>query len=179
MSTIRAMRALGAAALLAAAPSMPTGAAPAQQLAQQLAQGETAADPQDIAPDFRQLRHDTARARTPDAQFEVLDVNQDGCIDDGEWRRRSMAVFFILDTEGTDPITRASGGDGQLTRAEAPDLREDLFRAADVNRDGMISAFEFNQAPFTHYEAVPRQTPRCITQPEFTAYVRSLRAGAF
>ncbi len=136
------------------------------------------ADPQAVAPDFRQLRSDASRARTPQALFAVFDVNQDGCIDDGEWRRRSMAVFFILDTQGTDPVS-GGAGDGQLTRAEVPNLREDLFRAADTNRDGMISAFEFNQASFNRYGAVAKQSPLCVTQTEFTIYMQSLRSQAF
>jgi|APTNR8051073442_1049403.scaffolds.fasta_scaffold05360_1 hypothetical protein len=157
---------LTAALITAAAPSVPWPA---------VAQ---TSDPQAVAPDFRQLRSDAAQARTPEAMFAVFDVDRDGCIDDGEWRRRSMAVFFILDTQGTDPVM-GGAGDGQLTRAEVPNLREDLFRAADANRDGMISAFEFNQASFTRYDAVTKQTPRCVTLAEFTAYLQTLRPRAF
>jgi hypothetical protein len=170
--TTQTIRALLSAAVL--------GIGAASASASMLAQASPGSPgPEAVAPDFRQLRQEAAQARSPEALFGVFDINQDGCIDDGEWRRRVMAVFFVLDTQGSDPITPGSGGDGQLTRAEAPDLREDLFRAADANRDGMISGFEFNQATFTHDDAVPRQTPGCITLPEFTAYVRSLRAGAF
>jgi hypothetical protein len=140
------------------------------------AQTPTAPDGGAGVPDFRQLRADGALARTPEALFAVFDADANGCIDDGEWRTRVMAVFFVLDTQGVDPVT-GSAGDGRLVRAEAPAVKPDLFEAADISKDGAISAYEFNQASFTRYEAVAKQNPACITFPEFAAYLQTLRTG--
>lgn len=176
-TTTAIMLVVGAALLPSAAP-MP---AHAQTQPQQKAPSAPAATPdsQAITPDFRQMRSETQHVHSPQELFAVFDVNQDGCIDDGEWRLRVMAVFFILDAEGTDPVTGAVGGDGQLTRAEVPNLREDVFRVADVDRDGTISAFEFNQASFTRFESIPKQHQNCLTLVEFTTYVQGLRNDAF
>lgn len=166
MSKAETMRATLAAGLLAAI------AAPVN------AQTPASPNPLAIVPDSRELRSDAARARSPEALFAVFDADENGCIDDSEWRRRIMAVFFVLDTEGTDSVTGIAG-DGQLTRAEAPNLKDDLFLAADANGDGSISGFEFNQASFTRYEAAKKQQPRCVSFGEFSAYLQTLRTGMF
>lgn len=109
--------------------------------------------------------------------YALLDGDGDGCVTESEWLRRKMAIFFVLDNEGSDPLT-GGRGDAMLTPAEVPRLSAQAFVAADRDGDGRISDFEFNQAPFVRYEAVARASSGCLTLPQFARYVEGLRAGS-
>lgn len=134
-------------------------------------------DPMDLIPDFGRMRAQSGQSLSPDELYALLDADGDGCVTESEWLRRKMAIFFVLDREGTDPLM-GGRGDSMLTRAEVPRLSEQAFAAADRDGDGRISDFEFNQAPFVRYEAVARETPGCLSSPQFTRYVEGLRAGS-
>lgn len=130
-------------------------------------------------PDMSGLRMTPAQARTPDDFFAVFDADDNGCIDRSEWRRRIMAIFFALDTEGGGETASVAGvavpGDEMLTRRELPNLSEEAFLAADVDKDGKISAYEFNQAPWTRYEAANPAIVGCLDKEMFRRFFESLR----
>jgi hypothetical protein len=162
-SLTRALTGLTIAALIASGAS---GTGRAQQK-----------DPMDLIPDLGRMRAQSGQSLSPDELYALLDADGDGCVTESEWLRRKMAIFFVLDREGTDPLT-GGRGDSMLTRAEVPRLGEPAFAAADRDGDGRISDFEFNQAPFVRYEAVARDSAGCLTLVQFGRYVDGLRSGA-
>ena len=55
-----------------------------------------------------------------------------------------MAIFSLLD----------ANADLFLERSEVPRLAAELFDAADADKDGKLSGFEYNQAVFVRYETL-------------------------
>jgi len=117
-----------------------------------------------------------AQARTPEEFFVVFDADDNGCIDRSEWRRRIMAIFYALDTEGSpEPAVVGVRGDEQLTRSEIPALNHELFAEADLDHDGKISGYEFNQASWTRFEAANPGIVDCLDIAVFTQFQQTLR----
>ncbi len=98
--------------------------------------------------------------------FGVLDANGDGVVDSAEWRARRMMVFYILDRDR----------DLFLVPAEVPGLASSEFAAADLDQDGRLSGYEFNQAAFVQIEFADEDGSRTVTLAEFQSY-RARLAG--
>lgn len=130
--------------------------------------------PGTMTPDLIQPPARPPQPRTAEEMFVILDDNGDGCVDAGEWRLRFMAVFFLLDTEG-DTTIPGSKGDERLTTSEIPLAKPETFASADTDHDGTISAYEYNQAPFTRFAAVRKAKKNCLTVQEFANYLSGLR----
>lgn len=127
-------------------------------------------------PDLGDLRMTPSQARTPEDYFKVFDEDDNGCIDRSEWRRRIMAIFFALDTKGTrEPAVFGVQGDDELSRDEIPGISEELFNEADLDRNGAISGYEFNQASWTRYEAANPGIADCLDLAIFTRFHNGLR----
>jgi hypothetical protein len=127
-------------------------------------------------PDMSNLPKTAAEARTPEEFFAVFDENGDGCIDRSEWRQRIMAIFFALDTVGSsDPAIIGQRGDEELTHTEVPGLSQEAFDAADLDKNGKISGYEFNQAPWAQYEAANPSGVGCLDLAMFTKFLNSLK----
>jgi EF hand domain-containing protein len=91
--------------------------------------------------------------------FRLLDGDGDGTVSAAEWRERKMVLFYLLDADN----------DIYLERGEVPGMSEDAFAAADLDGDGRLSGFEFNQATFTQFrDGGPR--------PRGRRHVRAVRA---
>lgn len=82
------------------------------------------------------------RARTAEDAFTVLDDDGSGQVDRAEWQTRKMAIFYVRDVDNNL----------QLSRGELPKLGPDRFSEADLNKDGALSGYEFNQAAFSQFE---------------------------
>jgi Ca2+-binding EF-hand superfamily protein len=127
-------------------------------------------------PDLGGLRMTPAQARTPEDFFVVFDADDNGCIDRSEWRRRIMAIFYALDTEGTmEPAVVGVRGDELLSRSEIPGISEELFLQADIDKDGRLSGYEFNQASWTRFEAANPGIVDCLDIHVFSRFLQSLR----
>lgn len=115
----------------------------------------------------RDLKQSKDKPSSPGELFSILDADGNGLIDRAEWKIRKMAIFYMRDVNG----------DIQLSRAEVPGLAAEIFAKADLNGDGMLSGYEFNQAPFTQFEATgPRATADGVSPDAFRAYVETLDA---
>ena len=57
-----------------------------------------------------------------------------------------MVLFYLLDADN----------DIYLERGEVPGMSQEAFAAADLDHDGRLSGFEFNQATFTQFETADR-----------------------
>jgi Ca2+-binding EF-hand superfamily protein len=101
----------------------------------------------------------------PKALFRIIDGNENGVIDRGEWRERKMAVFYIHD----------ANQDLQLSRNESPGIGADAFAAADVDKDGFLSGYEFNQASFTQFERADANSDGSLSVDEFSVFLRQLK----
>jgi EF-hand domain pair len=119
-----------------------------------------AASPKQAETDVRSLRPEPGKPISDENAFKLLDENEDGAIDPAEWRRRSMAVFYVLD----------ANADIELERDEVPGLSTELFDAADQNKDGRLSGYEFNQADFVTFEAADADGDQLVTLSEFRMY---------
>lgn len=130
--------------------------------------------PGTMMPDLTPPPERAPQPRTAEEMFVILDDNGDGCVDAGEWRLRFMAVFFLLDIEG-DTAIPGSKGDERLTSSEVPLIKPETFAIADTDHDGTISAYEYNQAPFTRFAAIPKARKGCLTVQELGNYLAGLR----
>jgi hypothetical protein len=72
---------------------------------------------------------------------------RDGLVDHlrVEWRERKV-LFYLLDADN----------DIYLERGEVPGMSQEAYAAADLDHDGRLSGFEFNQATFTQFETADR-----------------------
>lgn len=93
------------------------------------------------------------------ATFLANDTTQNSAIGLNEWRTASRALFEITDKNHDGVIERAEvgdnalmrevfsnlpqGHDGKLTKQEFLDLRETIFRAADIDHNGYIAFVEY------------------------------------
>jgi len=58
-----------------------------------------------------------------------------------------------------------------------PGLNKEAFDAADLNGDGFLSGYEFNQAPFLKFDAVDLDNAGSVTEDEFLAFLTRLQTG--
>ena len=116
--------------------------------------------PPQIEPDTKSLRPAPGERMADADVFKLLDVNGDGVVSAAEWRERKMALFYLLDADNNI----------FLERREVPGMSEDAFAAADVDHDGRLSGFEFNQAPFAQFETADRGHAGVVTFEQFEQY---------
>ncbi len=116
--------------------------------------------PPQIEPDTKSLRPAPGQRMADADVFRLLDVNGDGTVSPAEWRERKMALFYLLDADN----------DIYLERREVPGMVEDAFAAADLDHDGRLSGFEFNQATFTQFETADRDRAGAVTFEQFEQY---------
>jgi hypothetical protein len=116
-----------------------------------------------IEPDFKSLRAAPGRGMSDAEAFRVLDVDSDGMIGATEWRERRMVFFYLLDADY----------DLYLERREVPGMSKEAFDAADLDGDGRLSGFEFNQAAFSQFESADLDHDGVVTFAEFQQYRRS------
>ena len=100
-----------------------------------------------LAPD---TKHD------PRETFKVVDKDGDGKITRAELRVRIMTVFSKKDIDR----------DFKLAPNEIPAINSEALKTADMNNDGTLSAFEFNQADFTKFEYFDTSKDGVITLDE-------------
>lgn len=125
-----------------------------------------AQDQPSALPDISQLRPPPGQPMRDADAFGVLDANGDGVVDSAEWRARRMMVFYILDRDR----------DLFLVPAEVPGLASSEFAAADLDQDGRLSGYEFNQAAFAQIESADEDGSRTVTLAQFQSY-RARLAG--
>ena len=120
-----------------------------------------------IEPDLDDLQRPPGVELKSRELFNLLDDNDDGVIDSGEWRSQKMFVFYARD----------ANQNYMLTREELPGIADSVFEAADTNHDGLISGFEYNQAEFTQFESVDGDANQQVTFEEFLAFLTRIETG--
>jgi Ca2+-binding EF-hand superfamily protein len=123
--------------------------------------------PMKIEPKVQGMEKKPGYPSDPKALFKLLDDDSNGELSRAEWNNNIMAVFFIRD----------ANRDLKLSKDELPGLRPELFDAADLNGDGFLSGYEFNQAKFTQFAAADVDKAGSITEDEFIAFLDSLKTG--
>lgn len=136
-----------------------TGAAAAfLLLAAALAAPATAAESKPSAPGLDARSEDV---RTADEVFAALDEDGNGRVDRAEWQIRKMAIFYVRD----------ENHDLQLGRDELPKLGREPFGDADLDEDGSLSGYEFNQATFSRFEHADADDDGAVSAGEFRTYM--------
>lgn len=120
-----------------------------------------------IEPDLKDLQRPPGVPEGAEDLFNLLDDNNDGVIDSGEWRSQKMFVFYARD----------ANQNYMLTRAEIPGIADSVFEAADTDGDGLMSGFEFNQAKFTQFESVDDNVNQAVNFDEFLDFVARIETG--
>jgi len=107
-----------------------------------------------------------ARLPTPTVAqiFEQFDENNDGSIDEIEFRVNIIRVMGLLDTNRNGVIDR-----------DEVKLSDARFAEADRNRDGVIDGVELIEAPFLSFEAFDIKADGKVTLEDFTQAVEALR----
>jgi Ca2+-binding EF-hand superfamily protein len=99
-----------------------------------------------------------------DRAFAETDRNRDGRIDREEFHRRTVEVFYFLDTNR----------DGFLVVEEIrTTVTLEAFRAADPNGDGQLSLQEYLNARFRDFAVIDANGDGVITREELEATARS------
>ena len=120
-----------------------------------------------IEPEMKEYQRSPGVPEDAADLFDLLDDNDDGVIDSGEWRSQKMFVFYARDVDQ----------DYQLTREEIPGIADSIFEAADTNNDGLMSGFEFNQAEFTQFNSVDPDVNQAVNYDEFLLFVFRIETG--
>ncbi len=120
-----------------------------------------------IEPDLKQYQRGPGVAEGTRELFNLLDDNDDGVIDSGEWRSQKMFVFYARD----------ANQNYMLTREEIPGIADSVFKAADTDGDGLMSGFEFNQAKFTQFESVDGDANQAVNFDEFLGFAVRIETG--
>jgi len=120
-----------------------------------------------IEPDLKELQRPPGVPEGARELFNLLDDNNDGEIDSGEWRSQKMYVFYARDADQ----------DYMLTREEIPGIADSVFEAADTNHDGLMSGFEYNQAEFTQFHSVDPDVNQSVNFDEFTWFLWRIETG--
>ncbi len=123
--------------------------------------------PMKIEPKLQGMEKQPGYPSDPQALFKLLDGDGNGQLSRAEWKENIMAVFFIRD----------ANRDLKLSRDELPGLKPELFDAADLNGDGFLSGYEFNQAEFTQFGTADVDKAGTITEDEFVAFLKRLEEG--
>ncbi len=95
--------------------------------------------------------------------FRETDRNGDGRIDREEFHRRTVEVFYFLDTNR----------DGHLVVGEIAVIPIEAFRAADRDGDGKLSLQEYLNARFKDFDAMDADRDGVVTKEELERYTRS------
>jgi len=121
-----------------------------------------------IEPDLKEAQRPPGVPEGAEELFNLLDDNDDGVIDSGEWRSQKMFVFYARD----------ANQNYELTREEIPGIADSVFEAADTNHDGLLSGFEFNQAEFTQFHSVDGNVNQSVNFDEFIVFLVRIATGA-
>jgi hypothetical protein len=89
-----------------------------------------------LAPLAGQLIASPARAQDAASNFSTSDLDKNGTIDQQEYRRRMVEVFYFAD-QNKDGVVVI----GELEKIEPTD--DQAFRTADKNGDGRLTLVEF------------------------------------
>jgi Ca2+-binding EF-hand superfamily protein len=128
------------------------------------APAEDPGSPMTIIPDYHKLARGAA---SPAELFAILDTDANGQIDRTEWQIRKMAIFYMRDRNN----------DLQLAPDELPGLDRTRFSEADLNADGTLSGYEFDQAGFARFEQADRNTDGAVSTQEFEAFAAAIGTG--
>jgi Ca2+-binding EF-hand superfamily protein len=115
--------------------------------------------------DVRSLRPPPGKPLSAKEMFSILDSDGDGRIESGEWRDRQMLLFYLLDRNI----------DNVLSRDEVPSLPEEKMIAADIDQDGNLSGYDFNQALFTQFTTADANSDGAVDSAEFEKFLTGLR----
>ena len=116
--------------------------------------------PPQIEPDLRSMRPQPGQRMTDGEVFKLLDIDLQGTISGSEWRERRMAIFYLLD----------NNNDIYLERSEMPGMSDTAFDVADIEQDGRLSGFEFNQASFAQFGTADLDRDGTVTFAEFERF---------
>lgn len=120
-----------------------------------------------VEPDLKELQRPPGVPEGAEELFNLLDDNNDGEIDSGEWRSQKMFVFYARD----------ANQNYMLTREEIPGIADSVFEAADTNGDGLMSGFEYNQAEFTQFQTVDPDVNQAVNFDEFLLFLARIETG--
>ena len=120
-----------------------------------------------VEPGLKEIQRRPGTPEGAEGLFDLLDDNNDGVIDSGEWRSQKMFVFYARD----------ANQNYMLTREEIPGIADTVFEAADTDGDGLMSGFEFNQAKFTQFELVDGNVNQTVNFDEFVTFAVRIETG--
>jgi hypothetical protein len=128
------------------------------------APAEDPGSPMTIIPDYHKL---AGGAASPAELFAILDTDANGHVDRTRWQIRRMAIFYMRDRNNNL----------QLAPDELPGLDRTRFLDADLNADGALSGYEFNQASFAQFDEADRNTDGAVSTQEFEAFAAAMGTG--
>jgi len=88
--------------------------------------------------------------------FDEVDLNNDGVIDEYEFRQRMTEVFFFKDVDR----------DGFLTTDEVDGIDDAAFAAADTDGDGRLSLAEYLEARMADFHSADVDGEGVLTRDE-------------
>jgi Ca2+-binding EF-hand superfamily protein len=109
----------------------------------------------------RYRRTASGKEMTVEEIFAVLDTNKSGSVDQAEWRQQSMTIFYMRD----------ANENLELSREEVPGMSDEAFKRADLDGDGVLTGYEFNQSQLNSFETADANKDGKVTLEEFRAFV--------